>query len=386
MRFGAAAILWLLVAGCGGQNQRTDFGWVDGTNPRNTGLKAPSVRWTFNLTPSFEGRYVPVEHASAALDPRNGRLFVGSSTGVLHALEADGRPLYQYDAGAGIEARPELDPVRGQLFIGTTTGQVHALNADDGSLRWQVAAGGSVSASGHLSDDALYLVTDDDSVVALSREDGEVLWRYRREPRDGFAIAGHAGLARADRRILAAFGDGAVVALDASDGKLFWETDTSLDVEDPEDDRQFVDVDTTPVVVGDTVYVASFAAGLYGLEIDSGTAAVRREDLTGITHIAADQTGLFLSSADRGVVCLDLPGHGPRWAHRVERGSPAHLVPGDGVVYVTETRGALLALNQSNGEEAGRVESGHGFSAAPTMLDGRGFILSNAGTLFAFTY
>ena len=52
-----------------------------------------------------------------------------------------------------------------------------------------------------LSSDALYVVTDDDTVVAFSRSDGSVLWRYRREPHEGFVIAGHAGLTSAGGKL-----------------------------------------------------------------------------------------------------------------------------------------------------------------------------------------
>jgi len=53
---------------------------------------------------------------------------------------------------------------------------------------------------------------------------------------------------------------------------------------------------------------------------------------------------------------------------------------------VTESRGALLALSIADGRELGRLQTEHGFAAAPSMAEGQGAILGNAGTLYAFDY
>ncbi|MBW2548107.1 MAG: PQQ-binding-like beta-propeller repeat protein, partial [Deltaproteobacteria bacterium] len=75
-----------------------------------------------------------------------------------------------------------------------------------------------------------------------------------------------------DGRLYAGFTDGAVAAINPADGRLFWEVETSVDVEiRPGNVPQFLDVDTTPVLLQGTLYIASFTAGLYALDADSGT-------------------------------------------------------------------------------------------------------------------
>ena len=344
------------------------------------------VQWTLDLVAPFTGAYVPVEPASPATDASTGRVYVGTTLGQLFAFDAGGRQLYRIDAKSGIEAQPVVDSVHDALYAATVRGDVLALHAQDGSPRWTASAGAPISQPGLLSSDALYLVADDDSVVALSRSDGTVLWRYHREPHEGLSIAGHAGLVEAGGKLITAFGDGAVVALDASDGRVLWETDTSVDLGDTDAMRRFTDVDTTPAIAGDIVYVASFSGGLYGLELASGTVHTHEADLHGITAITATQDALLLSSADDGVVCLDLPGLTLRWRHAVPRGAPGRTeVHGDNV-YVAESLGALLALSLADGHETGRLESAHGFTSAPAFSGRRGFALSNAAKLYAFNF
>jgi hypothetical protein len=68
----------------------------------------------------------------------------------------------------------------------------------------------------------------------------------------------------------------------------------------------------------------------------------------------------------------------------VERGAPGRPQIAGQVVFVGETEGAFLALSLANGKEIARLEFGHGFTAPAVTGRGRGFVVSNGGTLFAF--
>jgi outer membrane protein assembly factor BamB len=305
----------------------------------------------------------------------------------LWALDlSNGHPVYSVDTEAGIEAQPVTDSARDEVYVANVRGGVFALRGHDGSVRWKVDIDSSVSQPGLLSPDALYIVTDEDSVIALARGDGSVLWRYRREPHEGFVIAGHAGLTRIGSKLLTGFGDGTVVALDASDGRLIWQTDTAIDLADVETTNRFVDVDTTPAVAGDLVYIASFSGGLYALELANGTVHAHEGDLRGVTGVTATEDALLVSSAEAGVLCLELPQLSLRWRHRVTRGAPGKTeVHGDNV-YFAESLGALLSVSLANGRETGRLETAHGFTAPPSFEGRVGFAFSNAAKLFSFSY
>jgi outer membrane protein assembly factor BamB len=374
----------LAVTACAGGSQ-TDYSWLDGTRARSAG-QAVSVRWARDLAIPMTGNYVPVERAAPAVDPVRERLYVGSTRGLLWALGPDGRELYRYKAGAAIEAQPVVDAARGELYVANVRGTVASLRSEDGSPRWKAETSGAVSQPVLLAKDALYVVTDEDVVLALARADGSVLWRYRREPREGFAIAGHAGLAVVDNKLLAAFDDGGVAALDAGDGRVLWEADTSTDLEDLDPTQRFVDVDTTPVAVDGVVYVASFSGGLYGLELDTGTVRVHEDELKAVTSITATPDALIVSSAEQGVLCLDLPALTPRWRRPIARGAPGRVTVHGDALYVAESLGAVLALALADGREVGRIHTAHGVTAPPTLGGRRGFVLSNAAMLYAFTY
>ncbi len=385
-RLAPAAALLVVASGCG-QLSGMGFGWIDGRGvDRNPSTRTVHLRWRHRIANVEDEAFVPVERARAALDPANDRIYVGSSAGELFAMTATGSRIYTYDAGGGIAAEPALDVRHDELFLPTEDGVVHRLVASTGEVTWRVEIGGAVSQRPILTDDVLYLVTDNDVVVALDRENGEALWRYRREAPEGFYISEHAGMTLVDGHLLAAFTAGVVVSLDPSDGALRWERDTALELEPgPDGPPRFADVDTTPLVIDGVVYIASFAGGVFELELESGSVRWRDEALTGVTAIVrATSQLLILSSGDLGIVCVDRSDHSTIWRKRLPRGAPGRpMVAGDLVLF-GESQGGFVTLDLSSGEELGRFESQHGFNASPAIADGRGFVLGNGGTLYAF--
>lgn len=385
----ALGLAAVLSVGCGpGFLGGGDYSWIDDGRSEAPRVSTRSIqlRWREQVTHDYEGDYVPVERAAPALDPANDRIYVGSSTGELWAMTAAGRLIYTYEAGGGIAVQPAFDAATDEIFVATEDGVVHRLTASTGALGWRTEIGGAVSQPPVLTDDALYLVTDNDVVVALDRSDGEPLWRYRRDAPEGFYVSQHAGITLADGRILTGFTAGVVVALSAADGALLWERDTSVELEaGPEGAARFADVDTTPLVLDGLVYIASFAGGMYALDIESGTVRWRDEELTGITAITpATERLLLLSSGDLGLVCFDRVDQEILWRKVLPRGAPGEAVVAGDLVLFGESQGGFITLALQNGRELGRIEAGHGFTAPPSVADGRGFVMDNGGMLYAF--
>ena len=388
IRFAAAptvAAMLFAIAGCGAAGapatNSDNFGWVDeGSEYARPGEGGFSVRWSKQLTDRAEARFLPVELSSAEFDVKRERVYIGTTEGNLFAFALSGRRLFFYDAGAQIESKAAVDAQTGEIYLPSVDGYVHALTVE-GELKWKTKLIGTIRTQPLLSHEAAYIVAENDTVVALARDDGRILWTYDKEPVEEITIAGHAGLLLENGRLYAGFTDGAVAAINPSDGRLFWEVETSVDVElRPGNVPQFLDVDTTPVLLRGTLYIASFTAGLYALDPRSGTVEWRDAAFSGVTGIAAAGRMLVVSSARRGVSLLDLRTREVQWEKAPERGAPTPpLVTQRGTVIYGETKGSLLALSLSDGREIARAEGGSGFSATPSIQGSFGGALSNGG-------
>jgi outer membrane protein assembly factor BamB len=372
--------------GCGGAVPEI-VSYVDRLDrpPAADGGGRLTVRWSHRLAPDLDGPYLPVERSVPALDARHDRIYVGSSTGQLWAMNGAGTRLWMYQTGGGIGAQPGLSVDRETVYFGSDDGYLHAVRAGDGAPLWRVETRGAVSQTPLVTADVLYIATENDVVEAFDRVSGEALWRFERQAPEGFYVTEHSGLTLADRRLLVGFTDGAIVALDPSDGRVLWVRDTTADLptRGQSGELRFTDVDTTPVVVDGVVYAASFAAGLYALEASSGTVRWLRSEWTGVVGITVAPGGqLVLTSGDSGVTMVRASDGERVWSTPVRRGSPTRArVVGDLVVY-GESEGGLVALTLGRGREVGRVENGHGFASPVEVDEGLGAAISNAGSLF----
>lgn len=383
----ASATLAMLgaIAGCGAsgapKTNADHFGWIEeGDDFARPGEGGFNVRWSRQLTELEDARYLPVELSRAAFDLKRKRIYIGTTEGNMFALDTDGRRRFLYDAEAQIESKPGVDTRSGELYFASVDGTVHALMAD-GTVKWRNKLIGSIRTQPVITHDALYVVGEHDVITALARDDGRILWTYDKEPVEEITIAGHAGLLLEEGRLYAAFTDGAVAALSPADGRLFWEIETALDIERrPGNVPQFLDVDTTPVMLRGTLYVASFTAGLYALDPVSGSVEWRDGTFQGVTGLAAAGRMLVISSARRGISLMDLRTREVQWEKAPERGAPTPpIVTEVGTVLYGETQGSLLALSLSDGREVARAEGGHGFSATPSVKGRVGGALSNGG-------
>ena len=362
---------------------------VSAQNSRNEegAFANTQVRWALPLLSTRERNYVPVEKSTAALSIVNDRIYIGSSTGKLLAFSGDGQQRFAYRAHAAIDSQPSISADSKELYVTSVDGRIHALNANTGELRWKENSEHVLTSKPVLSKRNVYVVSDDDAVIALSRDNGEVLWSYERKKQREFSISGHAGLVLHKNQLYTAFTDGSVVALDPTSGVVLWETDTSLDVAlRPGNVPTFTDVDTTPAIIGERLYVASFEAGLYTLDKNTGRVIRRDDELTGIVSINAVGNHLLLASAYDGVRKWNPADQSVAWQRHNERGAPSVAVVVDpGLVLVGESRGSFFALDASDGAELMRLESGYGFSAKAAGKHGLGIVMSNGGTILCFS-
>jgi outer membrane protein assembly factor BamB len=388
----AARVLGCLLAvvvGCGSAQREGAplklFG-TGGSNLDRSGRGALRVQWRKELTPSRRGNYRPIENAVAAIDELHGRVYVGATSGALHALSFEGKALYRFELHEAIESEPALDPEADELYVGTERGELFAFTPSTGKLRWKAQSGAAIRQKPVLFRDAIYILTEDDVIESRGRADGAVLWSYKRDRSEGFLVSGHSGLRLTeDQRLLSGFNDGSVVALDALDGRPKWERPTSGDVPETEPGRpRYVDVDTTPVQIGEFVYAASFGAGIYCLDARNGSVVWRAPEWTGVTGLAAaGDSALLVVSADRGIARFELGTRSASWIKPNERGSFGVPELREGVVLLGDSKGSLIALDVENGTELGRLDAGHGFLARASTGQGRGFVLTNGGTLLA---
>ena len=344
----------------------------------------------FNIPEFYEehDRFAPVETGSAAFDTDASRVFVGASLGGLYCLEiGSGDTVWRYNLDDPVGSTPYYDAARKAVYFGADDGYLYRLHARSGRLIWKVDTGAELRRTIHMHDDTIFVVNADNTVLAVDPEGGEIIWRYRREPVEGFSSVGHSDIRIVGNRVLAGFSDGFVASLDLGTGVVNWEVDLATDAvaEADADDVMLVDVDATPVVVDNIVVAASLAGGVYGLELDSGNIRWIRSDLTKVTGgVSADGEAHLVRSGKKGLISLNpLSGATHREMH-FGVGLKADPVPYDDVLLISDSEAGLYIVSAGTGRVLNLLNMDGGFFARPARHAGYLLIMGNWSTLFSF--
>lgn len=341
-------------------------------------------QWRAPLVVTTDLESHPRNRGVPAVDAERGLVYAGGLDHGVHALRADdGLPIWRFQTLGAVEGAIVLD--REVLFVGSDDGALYALDATTGAQRWRFATTAEIVRAPVVTPDAVYVVNADDTVFAVNRVTGEQRWRYHRDPPGGITASGHAGLLFARGKLFCGFSDGTVVAIDPGDGTASWERDTAADAaeDDASEAHRVIDVDTTPVLLDGSLFVASQSTGLYALDPQGGGVRWRLDWLKGASSLAADGRHLYATSSTLGLLKIDPSDGTVVWARDFGAGALQVATAGDGLLLVPSASQALWLVRARDGEILEGVGRG-GVTGMPTRAGSWMFFGTNLGALQAY--
>lgn len=378
----------IMLAGCA----RVGSTETTGGRAQSSRVSVFSAEWTYRLMPNIEeyrNRANPIQGSVPIVDAAGNRVFVGSADNNVYCLRADtGEVIWRLDVGAAVRSQPLFMHDTQVVFFGTDDGELWAVGAAEGDRRWVFEAEGEIIHRAVLRDEALYFTSAANTVHALDWTDGQEIWRYQQERSiSEFEVSGYAGVAVSERAVYTGFSDGTVAAFDAYDGNIIWDRDLSEDIAS----RGQVggipvmrDVDTTPVLGKRRVYIASYEAGVYALDRETGMVAWR-EPVKGVVELSGNGTTLFAAQAGEGVIAIDTSDGEVLW--RQNLGQATYFRPRvyHDLLIVPDSQRGLTALRMTDGSLVQRYPVGGGAGGDVELVGATAFVVTNGGVLAALT-
>ncbi len=341
-----------------------------------------SLHWKF-VTADRLTEIDPQEFAAPAV--YSDTIFTGSASGWFFALRAStGAVRWRKKLGAVASAPIVLG---GLLIVGSSDGTLLALDSQTGTEKWHYQSRGPIEQPPVATGDLVVFSNEADQVVAVDSITGQFKWQYKSETPEEYTLRGHAGVMIDNDLIYTGFSNGTLVALRKDTGTVAWSTSLKGDAE------RFMDVDATPVVIGDRVYASSSSGGVYALDKTTGLIRwrvpfwdVAQPSSTGnVGGIASDGKTLYVSVADLGLYAIDLAGNVLWRIGAKDGGEPAAPVVWNELLLWSLAHEGLFVVDRRTGETLQYFDPGNGISSSPTVTgDGRLFVMSNHGILYAF--
>ncbi|GJQ25333.1 MAG: hypothetical protein HBSAPP02_03650 [Phycisphaerae bacterium] len=221
------------------------------------------------------------------------RVVFGSYDGNVYCLKlTDGSLLWKHLTDGRVHGSAGVSD--GKVVVAGCDQKLHVLQLSDGKSIAAVDLGSVSGCSAAIVDDAVYVGTFGNDVLAIDLKRNERRWTFTNKDRD---FPFYASAAVTEELVIIGSRDKFVHALDRKTGKPRWQF------------RTRGRVDSSPVVAADRVWVGSSDGNVYGLDLRSGEERWRYEAGSPVTASPAVGGGcLVIGTEDGDILCF---GEGP---------------------------------------------------------------------------
>jgi len=334
----------------------------------------PEALWRFYAEGAI--RQAPVGDAQ--------RIYVATASGNAVALDFQGKEQWvrhltrpASDGGAEKSERIEA-PIacfESTLYVGSTAGLLHALDSSTGATRWVYDVGGELLGTTNFL--APKDATDTPRVFVIERGEGrlhcvnaatgERLWRTDAVARcDGSAAVANG---------IAVYGscDSALRIHTAAEGRPLFNVSMCADCQ----------IASGPALVGDDVYSGDHSGRFFRVNVRTGAIVWTNQDskkeIFSTPALAGDL--VVFGSEDGGVYALDRATGLQRWRHDTGKLPSSPVIAADKVIVSVD--GVLHFLKLATGEAIWSNEVSDGI-ASPALINGNVVVGSEDGTVVAF--
>ena len=327
-----------------------------------------------------------------------GRVYTMDSQSTVMAHSTAGAPLWSTNLTPGAERVQDatgggLAFGDGKLFATTGFGALVALDPASGETLWTQKTESAVSGAPMYADGLVYVVSRDARAWAVNAEDGRIKWQLPGTPSPS-GVLGSAAPAITDRSVIFPFGSSELLAALRKSGIRVWGSVISGERRG----RVYAsvtDISGDPVVVGDTVYVATQSGRTAAIDALSGDRIWSAPEgayspvlpVGGSVFLISDQAQLVRLDAGTGekIWAIDLPYY-TATKNKRRKAIYAHYGPvlAGGRLVVASDDGQLRFFSPESGALLGSQSISAGAATDPVFAGGVMYLVTTRGQLLAY--
>lgn len=274
----------------------------------------------------------------------------------------------------------------GRLFAATGFGQLFALDATSGQTAWAIDLETPALSAPTVANGRVFVITQSNTVLALSAADGTEQWRFRGVPATA-GLLGSGTPAVSGNTVVVPYSSGEIVALNVENGEPRW-ADAVVTGARYQALSGLRDLVASPVIANGAVIATGVGGRTISVGLDSGNR--QWETNVGSVHtpiVAGDV--VFLVDLEGRLMALSRSTGDIQWAVALPGGSGegqekwAGPALADGVLFLASSDGNILRVNPSNGEIVGSSSVNEDIFIRPIAAGGRLLALAADGSLLA---
>ena len=276
----------------------------------------------------------------------------------------------------------------GHLYAATGLGEIICFDAKSGSIRWRQPLGVPARSGPTIGAGGIFVSLIDSSIVGLDLHTGKTIWTHQASnPETG--VLGLPAPAVSGSVVVAGFGSGDLLALNALSGEVLWSdnlgaTGTGL--------SQLSAIVGMPVIDQGRVFVGSLGGIVLSLDLPTGRRLWEKDFATDQTSWVAGDW-VFQLSTDQQLAALSAGSGQVKWVRQLpafknmkKLTQPIYwwgaIIAGSSLVLVSNDR-RLVTLSPITGEITNTIPLPSPAAAPPIAAEGRIFVTLASGDLLA---
>lgn len=310
-------------------------------------------------------------------------LYAVSYDGRVTAINSDnGRRIWRANIDGNISSTPALSG--STLIVGTLRGQMYALDAKTGKQLWNTTIPSSLFAQPLIENNTIYILTHDGSVSAYSLDNGQQLWIQTTEIPD-LMLVGNSSPVIVDNTLVIGTSSGVLWGFDPQNGERKWDNPIALPT-GLSPSAQMVDITATPVIEGETIFLATYQGNLIAFNMQNGQ-PLWRNKASIFNPMSVGNQSLFVTNADGSVTALAQSSGEKQWTAEMlkwrKTSGPLYF---KGYVVVGDLDGYVHFFDAQSGKYLDRLDiGGDGIRSQPVTDGQRIYVQTNNGRIYAVT-
>jgi outer membrane protein assembly factor BamB len=267
---------------------------------------------------------------------------------------------------------------RKKVFVGSESGLLTALDADLGKVLWFTELEGELLSPPTVIQNAVVVHSSNGSIFAFNVDDGKPLWRYE-SSLPPLTLRGTSAPSSEFGGVFVGTADGKIVVLGLDSGQPAWQKNLIKVYHGNELDRM-TDIDAKPLVVGTKLYSLGFHGYLAALDVRNSNILWKRE-YSGFNDLVHDGFYLYFSDDHDNIIAVD-----SRNGQEIWRNSQLRLrkvtapAVANGMVVVGDFEGYVHILDQNTGQFLGRIRvDNSSVLSQPVVTDGKFLVQTQDG-------
>lgn len=280
---------------------------------------------------------------------------------------------------------------QGRIFATSGYGLVVAMDAATGQEIWRKDLKLPLRGAPSVSDNRVFVVTQDNQLNALSLESGESLWDAVGTV-EATALLGAAPPAIAADTAVVGFSSGELMAMRVENGRVVWQ-DALARTGRTAAMAALTDIDAPVVIEGGRVFAVGHGGRVAALELSTGQRLWERT-LAGVSQPWVAGDFIFVVTLDSELVALTRGEGKVRWVSQLakyrnseKRKNPIYwagpVLAGDRL-FLAGSQGHIVAVSPYTGEVIQTFKQSGATYLSPVVANDMLFVLSDDGRLSAY--